>query len=105
MGWATDDSNAKIDGSTHLASLTDAQIASQTADSIKSGVLDAARARRILNDVTISPNIKDSQRAALEAKAAGAPNTTPPSDGGSTPSGGSGPGGLIVPGDGEFKIR
>ncbi len=73
MGWATNSPGARLDGDGHLDNLTDAQIASQTPDSIDSGTLDATRARRILNDVTISPNIKDTQRASLEAKAGGAP--------------------------------
>lgn len=102
MGWATDDANAKIDGNTHLNSLTDTQIASQTADSINAGTIDPTRARRILDDVTISPNIKDSQRQALEKKAAGAPSNKPPagpSNGGSPPPSGYTPqdNGFLVP--------
>ena len=104
MGWATNDPNATLDGNTHLGNLTDAQIASQTPASIAAGDLDSARAQRILQDKNIAPNLKETQRKALEAKAGGSFSVggTPPSSGGGTPpsAGPTGGGGPIHPGAG-----
>jgi hypothetical protein len=81
MGWATNDPKATLNGNTHLDGLTDTQVASQTPDSIKDGNLSPDRAKRILETITIAPNLKQSQRDALVAKAGGAPSTPPPSGG------------------------
>ncbi|OFI39533.1 hypothetical protein BIU82_00175 [Arthrobacter sp. SW1] len=71
MDWASTGNAAALSGAGHLAGLTDAEIASQTPDSIDAGLLDASRAQRILDDPQIQKDIKPSQRAALQRKTAG----------------------------------
>lgn len=74
--WAEEGNPGNLTQAGHMRSLTDAQVASQTAQSITAGDLDSARAQRILSDPQIQKDLKENQRAALELKAAAAPGRT-----------------------------
>lgn len=96
--------------------LSDAELGGHSIKNLRAansaGILDAARAKRMLESPVVAAQMGEEERQFVQKLVAdggltvgpssndGTPPKTPPSN----PNGGSGPGGLIVPGDNNFNI-